>query len=94
MAKISIPVEAGTQGDTERLPAESDAAKRRSGGSRRRCTSPRFDAKRAAFIVFDSAESAGIPLFAERLFVELNAEVQFSAVLNAGDIQKGRSGLA
>ena len=52
-----------------------------------------FDGKRTAFIIFDMPDSSSIPPFAEPFFMELNAEVQISPVMNGEDLQKGLSAL-
>jgi hypothetical protein len=52
-----------------------------------------FDGRRTAFVVFDMADSAAIPAFAEPLFQGLNAEVQISPVMNGEDLQRGLSQL-
>jgi hypothetical protein len=51
------------------------------------------DGKRTAFIVFDLPDTSDIPVFAEPFFMELQAEVEFSPVMNGDDLQKGLSGL-
>jgi hypothetical protein len=75
--------------------------------SRRRCDRPsgrgtrklfraravRADGRRTAYFVFDLPEPSAIPVFAEPFFVEMEAEVQFSPVMNGEDLQKGLSSL-
>lgn len=51
-----------------------------------------FDGRRAAYIVFDLADSSGMPPFAEPFF-DLGAEVQMAPVMNGEDLQKGLSQL-
>ncbi len=45
--------------------------------------------KRTAFIFFDMKESSQIPSIAERFFMELNAEVEFTPAMNSEDLKKG-----
>ena len=45
--------------------------------------------KRACLMVFDMKDPSQIPLVAERFFVELNAEVTLTPVMNADDLKKG-----
>jgi hypothetical protein len=45
--------------------------------------------KRHALMVFDLKDQSQIPLVAERLFEELNAEVNLTPVMNLEDLQKG-----
>ena len=51
------------------------------------------DGKRCAYIIFDMADSADMPPFAEPFFSELAADVEISPVMNAEDLQKGLSRL-
>ena len=46
------------------------------------------DGKRAGMVVFDMAEPSQIPLIAERLFMALDAAVEFRPVMNADDLRK------
>ncbi len=45
--------------------------------------------KRGCMMVFDMKDPSEIPLIAEPLFLQLNAEVEFHPVMNADDLQKG-----
>jgi hypothetical protein len=93
MAKISIPVEAGNKGIQDgSLPKAMQQAAERWKPEAMYFTT--FDGRRTAFIVFDLPDSSGIPPFAEPFFMGLNAEVQFSPVMNGDDLQKGLSNLA
>ena len=51
------------------------------------------DGKRCAYIIFDMADSADMPPFAEPFFSELAADVEISPVMNPEDLQKGLSRL-
>jgi hypothetical protein len=51
------------------------------------------DGKRCAYIIFDMADSADMPPFAEPFFSELAADVEISPVMNTEDLQKGLSRL-
>ena len=53
-----------------------------------------FDGRRTAFFIFDMPAPASIPPFAEPFFMELDAEVQISPVMDTDDLQKGLSGMA
>lgn len=44
---------------------------------------------RSCIMVFDMKDSSEIPGIAEPLFIGLNAEVEFSPVMNADDLKKG-----
>jgi hypothetical protein len=52
-----------------------------------------FDGRRTAFFIFDIARRLAIPPFAEPFFMELDAEVQISPVMDTEDLQKGLSGM-
>ncbi len=45
--------------------------------------------RRTALFFIDLADASQIPPIAERFFVTLNAEVTFTPVMNAQDLQKG-----
>jgi len=45
--------------------------------------------ERAGMVFFDMAESADIPVIAERLFIALDADVEFIPVMNWADLRKG-----
>ncbi len=47
------------------------------------------EGKRSCMMVFDLKDPADIPAIAEPFFLEMNAEVVFSPVMNADDLQKG-----
>ncbi len=92
MAKISIPVESGNSGIRNgSLPRVMQQAAERWQPEAMYFTT--FDGKRTAFIIFDMPDSSSIPPFAEPFFMELNAEVQISPVMNGEDLQKGLSAL-
>jgi hypothetical protein len=44
---------------------------------------------RSGFMVFDLKDPSEIPSIAEPYFMELNAQIEFSPVMNAEDLQKG-----
>ncbi|WP_327132201.1 hypothetical protein OG311_14825 [Streptomyces sp. NBC_01343] len=46
---------------------------------------------RSCWIVFDMQDSAEMPALLEGLFMELNAEIEISPVMNAEDLAKGPS---
>ena len=46
------------------------------------------DGKRAGMMVFDMADPSEIPEIAERLFLNLDAAVEFMPVMNADDLQQ------
>jgi hypothetical protein len=48
-----------------------------------------IDGCRACFIVFDLKDPSDIPSIAEPFFLNLNAKVEFSPVMNADDLKKG-----
>ncbi len=45
--------------------------------------------KRGMLIVFDMADPSQIPAISEPLFIELNAEVELTPVMNLDDVTKG-----
>lgn len=44
--------------------------------------------ERAGMLVFDMADTAEIPQIAERLFLNLDAAVEFQPVMNADDLKR------
>ena len=48
-----------------------------------------IDGCRACFMVFDLKDPSDIPSIAEVFFLNLNAKVEFTPVMNADDLQKG-----
>jgi tRNA/tmRNA/rRNA uracil-C5-methylase (TrmA/RlmC/RlmD family) len=48
-----------------------------------------MDGCRSCFIVFDMKDPSEIPVIAEPFFLNLNAKVEFSPVMNAEDLKKG-----
>jgi hypothetical protein len=48
-----------------------------------------IDGCRACFIVFDLKDPSEIPSIAEPFFLNFNAKVEFSPVMNADDLKKG-----
>jgi len=51
------------------------------------------DGMRGGLMVFEMADSSQIPIIAEPLFQTYNAEVEFTPVMNADDLQKAFSNL-
>jgi len=49
--------------------------------------------KRTALLVFDMKDSYQMPVFAESFFLNLNAEITYTPVMNLEDVQKGLSQL-
>lgn len=47
------------------------------------------EGKRGGFVVFDLTDPSQIPAIAEPLFQELDAEIEFSPVMNQEDLTKG-----
>jgi len=93
MARVSIPVEAGNKAiEGGSLPKVIQQTAERWKPEAMYFTT--FDGRRTGFIVFDMANSSDMPGFAEPFFMELNAEVQFSPVMNGDDLQMGLSALA
>jgi hypothetical protein len=92
MARVTIPAEAGNRaikGGT--LPKVMQQTIERWKPEAAYFTT--FDGRRTAYFVFDLPEPSAIPVFAEPFFVEMEAEVQFSPVMNGEDLQKGLSSL-
>jgi hypothetical protein len=90
MAKVEVPVESGNEGiRSGALPKVIQQAAERWKPEAMYFTT--FDGLRTAFFVFDMPDSSAIPPFAEPFFMELNANVQISPVMNADDLQKGLS---
>lgn len=48
-----------------------------------------LDGCRSCIMVFDLKDASDIPLIAEPFFLNLNAKVEFSPVMNADDLKKG-----
>jgi hypothetical protein len=90
MARITMPVESGNQSIKDgRLPATMQRAAERWKPEAMYYTT--FDGRRTTFMVFDMAEPADMPVFAEPLFQELGADVMLSPVMNTDDLQRGLS---
>lgn len=45
--------------------------------------------KRCCMMIFDLKDSSDMPAVVEPFFLEMNAEVEITPVMNAGDLQKG-----
>lgn len=52
-----------------------------------------IDGCRTCLIVFDLKDPSEIPVIAEPFFMQLNAKVEFSPVMNADDLKKGLEAL-
>jgi hypothetical protein len=92
MARISIPVEAGNKAIRDgSLPKVMQQFTEQWTPEAAYFTT--FDGRRTAFFVFDLPDPSAIPPVAEPFFMELNAEVQFSPVMDPNDLQKGLSAM-
>ncbi|MEU3277195.1 hypothetical protein [Streptomyces antibioticus] len=49
--------------------------------------------RRTAFIVFDLEDPSKLPVISESLFLNLNAELTYSPVMDMADMQKGLAAL-
>lgn len=93
MAKVSIPVDAGNRAiQAGSLPKVIQQTAERWKPEAMYFTA--LDGVRTAFIVFDMADSSVLPSFAEPFFMELNAEVELTPVMNSDDLQTGLASLA
>ncbi|MGA5894633.1 hypothetical protein [Streptomyces venetus] len=45
--------------------------------------------RRTAYMVFDMEDSAQMPVIAEPFFLQLDAEITYTPVMNAEDVQRG-----
>ena len=92
MARISIPVDTGNQalrnGTLGKI-MQMAAERWRPEGM----YFTTFDGQRTAFMVFDLPDTSAIPVFAEPFFMELNAQVDLSPVMDGDDLAKGLSQL-
>jgi hypothetical protein len=92
MATVTVPVEAGNRGMQDgSLPKLLKQTAERWGPEAMYFGS--FGGVRTALIVFDLPESSGLPTFGEPFFMEFNAKVEVTPVMNADDLQKGMSDL-
>ncbi|MFI7295335.1 DUF3303 family protein [Streptomyces sp. NPDC050121] len=47
--------------------------------------------KRTAYVVFDMQDSSQMPVLSEPFFLNLDAEISYTPVMNMEDVQKGLS---
>jgi hypothetical protein len=88
MAKITIPVEPGSQAVKDGSMSKLIQA----AAERWKPEAMYFGAsegRRSAFIVFDMPDPSDMVLFAEPWFMGLNADVEIIPVMNGDDVQKG-----
>jgi hypothetical protein len=92
MARISVPVESGNRAieDGSLGTVIQRAADRWKPEAMYFTT---FDGQRTAFMVFNLADAAELPPFAEPFFRDLNADVQLAPAMNGDDLRKGLSQL-
>jgi hypothetical protein len=88
MMKVSIPVEAGNKGVKEGLLPKTvmafvDQMKPEA------CYFTALDGKRTAFLVFDLKDPSMIPTVAEPFFMNLEASIEMSPVMNLEDMKMG-----
>ena len=88
MARISVPVESGNQGVKDGSIGKLFQAVAEHWKPEAMYFST-FDGRRTGFVVFDMPDPSDMPPFAEPFFTGLNADVQFSPVMNADDLQRG-----
>ncbi len=88
MMKVSIPVESGNKGISDgSLPKVMQTLLEK--------VKPEAayfgteHGKRTAFIVFDFTDVTDMPSISEPLFMGLNADVTYTPVMNATDLQSG-----
>ncbi|MBV8993310.1 MAG: hypothetical protein JO287_06325 [Pseudonocardiales bacterium] len=88
MARITVPVESGSQAVRDgRMGKLIQAA-----AERWKPEAMYFgptEGRRAAFMVFDMADPSDMVPFAEPWFQELNADVEVIPVMSGDDVQKG-----
>jgi hypothetical protein len=51
------------------------------------------DGDRACFLVFDMEDSSRMPVFAEPFFLNFDAKIDYTPIMNVEDLQKGLSQL-
>ena len=88
MAKITIPVESGSQAIKD-----GSMSKLIQGAAERWKPEAMYfgptEGRRAAFIVFDMPDPSDMIPFAEPWFMGLNADVEVIPVMSGDDVQKG-----
>jgi hypothetical protein len=88
MMKVSIPVEAGNRGVKEGiLPKTVMAFVEQAKPEASYFTAE--NGKRTAFFVFDLKDPTMIPSIAEPFFMNLNASIELSPVMNLEDMKTG-----
>ncbi|WP_406331688.1 DUF3303 family protein [Streptomyces sp. NBC_00203] len=48
-----------------------------------------LDGDRTCFLVFDMEDSSQMPVFAEPFFLNFDAKIQYTPIMNLDDLQKG-----
>jgi hypothetical protein len=90
MAKISMPVGAANQAIKDhRIAGIMQRAAERWKPEAMYFGS--FDGRRTAFVIFDMSDPSDMPPFAEPFFMELEADVEMSPVMNGADLERGLS---
>ena len=88
MMKVSIPVEAGNKGVSEGLLPKTVMAF----AEQHKPEACYFNAeggKRTATFVFDLSDASMIPTIAEPFFMNLNAAIELTPVMNLADMKAG-----
>jgi hypothetical protein len=88
LMKMSIPVEAGNRGATSGA-LEATLKKLMSDLKPEAAYFYADNGMRTALYVFDMKSPSDIPVIAEPLFQQFNANVEFHPVMNAADLQEG-----
>ena len=88
MMKVSIPVEAGNRGVKEGLlPKTVQAFVEQC--QPETCYFTSDGGKRTAFLIFDMKDASMMPSIAEPFFMNLNAAIDWSPVMNLEDMKAG-----
>lgn len=93
MMRVKIPVEAGNRAIADgSLPATLQSVMDKVHPEAAYFVTD--EGRRCALVFFDLADVSDIPSIAEPFFVNLEASVEFSPVMNQEDLQTGLAGLA